>query len=87
MGLCDRVAEPDGVLDAALEWAAGLARGAVVAQGLAKTAADRGLDTTLAEGLALEQEAFLAACATEDARRGIASFREHGPGKATFVGR
>ncbi len=32
-------------------------------------------------------EAFLAVAGTEDAARGIASFRENGAGKATFVGR
>ena len=61
--------------------------GAVVAHGLAKSAVDRGLEGTLAEGLALEQQAFAAVARTEDAARGIASFPEHGPGKATFVGR
>jgi len=41
----------------------------------------------LADGLVVEQEAFTAAARTEDAARGIQSFHEHGPGKATFVGR
>jgi enoyl-CoA hydratase len=87
MGLVNRVVPADQVLDAALELAGELARGAVVAQALAKESVDSGLATTLEDGLAIEQRAFLAACATEDAQRGIASFREHGPGKATFVGR
>ena len=58
-----------------------------MAHGLAKAAVDRGLEGTLADGLAIEQEAFAAAARTEDAARGIASFNEQGPGKATFVGR
>lgn len=87
IGLVDRVVAPDDVLDAALAWAAEFASGAVVAQGLAKAAIDGGLQTSLAEGLALEQEAFLAVAGTEDAARGLTSFREHGAGKATFVGR
>jgi enoyl-CoA hydratase/carnithine racemase len=87
IGLVNRVVPADQVLDSALELAGELARGAVVAQALAKESVDSGLATTLDEGLAIEQRAFLAACATEDAQRGIASFREHGPGKATFVGR
>jgi enoyl-CoA hydratase/carnithine racemase len=87
MGLVNRVVAPDDVLEAALTWAAELAAGAVVAQGLAKAAVDGGLETTLAEGLAMEQQAFVAVAATEDAARGLASFRENGPGKATFVGR
>ena len=38
-------------------------------------------------GWRAEQEAFSAVARTEDAGRGIASFVEHGPGQATFVGR
>ena len=87
IGLVNRVVAPDDVLEAALAWAAELARGPVVAHGLAKGAIDRGLEGTLADGLATEQEAFAAVARTEDARVGIASFAEHGPGKATFVGR
>jgi enoyl-CoA hydratase/carnithine racemase len=87
IGLVNRVVPDDDVLHAALAWAAELAAGPVVAHGLAKRAVDQGLDATLAEGLALEQEAFVAVSATEDAARGVASFTEHGPGKATFVGR
>ncbi len=87
IGLVNRVVAPDDVLDAALTWAAELAAGPVAAHRLAKAAVDGGLQTTLARGLELEQEAFLAVAHTEDAARGIASFREHGAGKATFVGR
>ncbi len=87
IGLVNRVVAPDFVLDAALAWAAELARGPVVAHGLAKAAVDRGLDGSLAAGLAIEQEAFVRVAQTEDASRGIASFAEHGPGQATFVGR
>jgi enoyl-CoA hydratase len=87
MGLVNRVAAPDDVLESALAWAAEFARGALVAHGLAKSAIDRGLEGTLVEGLALEQEAFAAVAGTEDAARGMASFAANGPGKATFVGR
>jgi len=87
IGLVNRVVAPDYVLEAALTWAAELAQGPLVAHGLAKAAVDRGLEGTLADGLAIEQEAFTAAARTEDAARGIASFHEHGPGQATFVGR
>ncbi len=87
IGLVNRAVAPDYVLEAALTWAAELAAGPVVAHSLAKSAVDRGLETTLAEGLAIEGEAFVAVARTEDAARGIASFTENGPGKATFVGR
>jgi enoyl-CoA hydratase/carnithine racemase len=87
VGLVNRVVPADDVLDEAVAWAGELARGAIVAHGLAKGAVDQGLEGTLAEGLALEQQAFAAVARTEDAARGIASFTEHGPGQATFVGR
>jgi enoyl-CoA hydratase/carnithine racemase len=87
IGLVNRVVAPDYVLEASLEWAAQLARGPLVAHALAKQAVDRGLEGTLADGLAIEHEAFSAVAHTEDASRGMASFAEHGPGKATFVGR
>jgi enoyl-CoA hydratase len=38
-------------------------------------------------GLDLEQQLFAEVFATEDARIGVQSFLEHGPGKATFSGR
>ena len=87
IGLVNRVVAPDFVLEASLGWAAELAQGPLVAHGLAKAAVDRGLDGSLADGLAIEREAFVRVAQTEDASRGIASFAEHGPGKATFVGR
>jgi enoyl-CoA hydratase len=87
MGLVDRVVAADRVLEEALAWAASLASGALVAQGLAKQAVDRGLDGPLGRGLDLEQELFSEVFATEDARIGIDSFRREGPGKARFTGR
>jgi enoyl-CoA hydratase/carnithine racemase len=87
MGLVDRVVTADELHDVALDHAAGLARGAVVAQGLAKRAIDRGLDITLDGGLGLEQQLFVEVFGTDDSQIGVASFREHGPGKATFQGR
>ncbi len=87
IGLVNRAVAPDFVLEAALNWAVELAAGPVVAHGLAKSAIDRGLDATLAEGLTFEQAAFMTVAQTEDAARGITSFQENGPGKATFVGR
>jgi enoyl-CoA hydratase/carnithine racemase len=87
IGLVDEVVAPDALNDRALALAAELASGAVVAQGLAKQAIDRGLQGTLEDGLAVEQDLFAEVFATEDARIGVASFLEHGPGKAQFVGR
>ncbi|MDQ1500139.1 MAG: hypothetical protein QOF96_1934 [Actinomycetota bacterium] len=87
IGLVGRVVPVDGYLDAALEWAASFASGAVVAMGLAKRAVNGGLDGPLSEGLDLERTLFGQVLATEDAAAGITSFFENGPGKATFAGR
>jgi enoyl-CoA hydratase len=87
LGLVDRVVPAAATVDDALEWATTLGAGAVVAMGLAKAAIDRGLDGPLAAGLDLEAEGFAAAFETDDARVGIRSFLDDGPGKATFTGR
>jgi enoyl-CoA hydratase/carnithine racemase len=87
IGLVDEVVAPEALHDRAYARAAELAQGAVVAQGLAKRAIDRGLQGSLAAGIDLEQELFAQVFATEDARIGVASFLEAGPGKAQFVGR
>ena len=86
IGLVDRVVAADAVLDTALEWAASLASGAVVAMGLAKRAIDGGLDGSLSAGLDLEAAGFIEVFATDDAQAGIRSFLDDGPGKATFSG-
>ncbi|HZN15812.1 MAG TPA: enoyl-CoA hydratase-related protein [Acidimicrobiales bacterium] len=87
IGLVDRVVPPDVLFEAATTWASELAAGAVVAQGLAKRAIDDGLDGSLASGLDLEASLFADVFATDDATIGVESFREHGPGKAKFIGR
>jgi enoyl-CoA hydratase len=87
IGLVDRVVPAAELEDAALAWAGELARGAVVAMGLAKQAIDEGLDGSLTRGLDVEARAFVEVFGTEDAAVGVRSFLEHGPGKATFSGR
>lgn len=86
IGLVDRVVEPEELDAAALAWAAELAAGPSEALALAKAAIDLGLEGTLAAGLDLEQDLFVDVFRTNDARIGIDSFLEHGPGKATFTG-
>ncbi len=87
VGLVDEVVPADDVLAAAMAKATVFAKGPSVALGLAKRAIDGGLDGSLDEGLALEQRVFAEVFATDDARIGVGSFRESGPGKATFTGR
>ncbi len=87
IGLVDRVVEPDALHAEALAWAAEFAAGPLAAQALAKTAIDRGLEGSLGAGLDIEQQCFIDVFETEDARIGVESFLEHGPGHATFTGR
>ena len=87
IGLADRVVPAPDVLSAALEWAGEFANGPLSVQALAKRAVDGGLDGSLAAGLALEQDLFVASFRTEDSVIGIKSFLENGPGKAQFTGR
>ncbi len=87
IGLVDRVVAPEVLHDEAMAWAATFAAGATAAHALAKRAVDRGMDITLNGGLDLEQQLFVVVFRTDDARIGIESFRENGPGKASFTGR
>ena len=81
-----QMSQPGKSRSAAGAWARSLASGAVVAMGHAKAAIDGGLGLPLAAGLDLEADCFAATFETDDAAHGIASFVEHGPGKATFEG-
>ena len=87
IGLVDRVVAPEDVYSNAHAWAVELARGPGLALAAAKGALDSGLETDLATGLEIERQAFASMFATEDQRIGMASFIEHGPGKAEFTGR
>ena len=83
IGLVDRVVDGDA-RDAALELAGRYASGAREATALAKQAIDEGLETSLAAGLELEQRLFVTSFGMRDAEVGVASFLEHGPGRADF---
>jgi enoyl-CoA hydratase len=87
IGLVDRVVAPDSVYDEALALAATLAQGPAYALRAAKEAIDAGLDADLATGLRIERTHFARLFGTQDQAHGMASFVEHGPGKATFTGR
>ena len=87
IGLADEVVPGDQLHGRALALAAEIARGASVAQGLAKRAIDEGLSLSLADGLALEQRLFAEVFRSEDSQIGVASFLASGPGKAQFTGK
>ena len=87
IGLADRVVARGQLLDEALSWAAEFARGPLVALAAAKGVIDNGMEEPLPAALEREVAAFVSVSDTEDARVGLASFLEHGPGRARFVGR
>jgi enoyl-CoA hydratase/carnithine racemase len=87
IGLADEVVAPESLTERALALAAEVAAGALSAQAVCKRLIDDGLDGSLADGLELERAGFVEVFRTDDARTGVASFLEHGPGKATFTGR
>jgi enoyl-CoA hydratase/carnithine racemase len=87
MGLVDMVV-PDGEeYQAALAMVARYANGPAVALRAAKQAIDGGMDTDLGTGLEIELLQFAGLFATEDAKTGMRSFVDNGPGKASFAGR
>jgi enoyl-CoA hydratase/carnithine racemase len=87
IGLADQVVPDDQVHAAALELASRYAAGPPIALAAAKHAIDAGLGTDLLTGLEIERLSFAGLFATEDARAGMHSFLDNGPGKATFSGR
>jgi enoyl-CoA hydratase/carnithine racemase len=85
-GIVSSVHEPDSLLDDARDLAARYAAGPAALR-LAKRAILDGLHLPLEEAVRVEAEAFADTFDTEDRAVGVASFLEHGPGKASFLGR
>ena len=86
LGLADEVVPDDRLLERACALAAGYAAGPRVAIRAAKRAIDEGVDMALSDGIDMELDLFLEVFETDDARHGVESFFQHGPGKATFTG-
>lgn len=75
-GLINAVYEPSDLLPAALETAQRIAGNAPVAVRQAKQAIHRGLQMSLADGLAFEIEAYNRTVPTEDRYEGVLAFNE-----------
>ena len=87
MGLANEVVPIDQLQQRAMELAGTISKGPRVAQAIAKRVIDAGVELSLADGLALEREAFVEVFGTDDSQIGVKSFLENGPGKAEFTGR
>jgi enoyl-CoA hydratase/carnithine racemase len=85
IGLVDVVVPAAKVYPTALAMAAKFAQGPGLALRAAKAAIDGGLEGTLDAGLRLESQLFASLFGTTDFTIGMASFAEHGPGKAVFT--
>jgi enoyl-CoA hydratase len=75
-GLVNRVVAPEELLQATLEIAAKIAGNGPIAVRQAKQAIQRGLQMSLADGLAFEIEAYNRLVPTEDRREGVLAFNE-----------
>lgn len=87
IGLVNRVVPAADVYAEAVAWASQFSAAASIALRAAKEAIDKGLESDLETGLAIERQQFAGLFATEDRTIGMTSFVESGPGKARFVGR
>ena len=87
IGLVDEVVAPEDVYAAARRRVERYVGGPAYAIRAAKEAIDRGLEVDLATGMEIERMQFAGLFATRDRTIGMASFVEHGPGKAEFEGR
>jgi enoyl-CoA hydratase/carnithine racemase len=86
IGLADRVIDDAVLLDAAVEEGLRYARGPLALRH-AKRAVNAALDLPVEDGLALEADLITRCFASEDGQRGLRSFVDQGPRKATFLGR
>lgn len=76
MGLVNQVTPPGNLMDACLDMAAMIAETGPIAVEMAKYAIDRGIETDLATGLAIESNAYRVTIPTEDRIEGLTAFRE-----------
>jgi enoyl-CoA hydratase len=84
-GLVNRVVAPEQLMQATLDIAGRIARNGPIAVRQAKQAIHRGLQMSLADGLAFEIEAYNRLVPTEDRREGVLAFNERR--KPNFSGR
>ncbi len=76
IGLVNQVVPQETLMDACLEMAAMIAETGPIAVEMAKYAIDRGIETDLATGLAIESNAYRVTIPTEDRVEGLTAFRE-----------
>ncbi|NOX35653.1 MAG: enoyl-CoA hydratase [Deltaproteobacteria bacterium] len=76
IGLVNKVAKPGALLDECMEMAEMIGQTGPIAVEMAKYAIDKGIETDLATGLAIESNAYRVTIPTEDRIEGLKAFRE-----------
>lgn len=76
IGLVNQVVPRANLLDACMEMADMIAQTGPIAVEMAKYAIDKGIETDLATGLAIESNAYRVTIPTEDRVEGLAAFKE-----------
>lgn len=76
IGLVEHVTAPCDLMPKAKELAAAISANGPIAVRQAKFAINRGLETDLATGLAIEQKAYEQTIPTKDRREGLQAFQE-----------
>ena len=76
IGLVNKVVLRENLMDACMEMAGMIAETGPIAVEMAKYAIDKGIETDLATGLAIESNAYRVTIPTEDRVEGLTAFRE-----------
>lgn len=79
IGLVNGVYAPEALMDAALDMARSFTKNAPVAIKYVKASVDRGMQTDIDGGIALENELYAMCFATEDCKEGLTAFLEKRP--------
>lgn len=81
IGLANKVVDPESFMDEVLEMASTIAGNAPIAVKYSKACINRGMQTDIDSGIAMENELFAMAFATEDQTEGMTAFLEKRPAK------
>ena len=79
IGLANHVYPADELMDKAMEMAESFAKNAQIAVRYSKARIDRGMETGVDEGIAMENELFAMCFATGDQKEGMKAFLEKRP--------
>ena len=79
IGLANHVYPADELMDKAMEMAESFAKNAQIAVRYSKACIDRGMETGIDEGIAMENELFAMCFATRDQKEGMKAFLEKRP--------